>query len=102
MENQSQEEERYQLLQELMEKNADIPSETRTEIEHTFINFMPMINKIKIDLIMGRKSSSLQYTQYLARMQKPPQDFDHIDDLILTDLFDYQGDNLDFFKQKTV
>lgn len=45
-----------------MKKNVDIPSESRVEIEHYFINFVPLINKIKVDLLMNRKSSSLNYT----------------------------------------
>lgn len=35
----------------MIENNEDIPLETRTEIKHYFINFIPLINKIKIDLL---------------------------------------------------
>lgn len=62
-----------------------------------------MINKIKVDLLMERQPSSLTYTNYLIRLQKyKPQEFDHIDDLFLADLFSVNEDNLDFFTQETV
>ena len=72
-------------------------------VEHSFINFVPMINKIKVDLLMNRQPSSLNYTNYLIRLrQYKPQEFDHIDDLFLADLFSANEDNLDFFNQETV
>ena len=43
--------ERYKMMQELIQANQDIPLETRTEIKHYFINFVPLINKIKVDLL---------------------------------------------------
>lgn len=61
-----------------------------------------MINKIKIDLMMHRKANSLQYTNYLARIEKQPQAFDYIDDLFIADLFSYHEENLDFFKQESI
>ena len=96
------EQERYEELQELIAAKMDIPSESRIKIEHTFINFIPMINKIKIDLLMGRESNSLAYTDYLDLIDKEPQEFDHITDIFLTDLFDTHADDLEFFKQEGV
>ena len=61
-----------------------------------------MINKIKIDLLMGRKANPLTFTEYLDRIDSSPEDFDHIDDLFLADIFSIHEDNLDFFKQKSV
>lgn len=45
---------RYEELQNMIKKKIEIPSESRVAIEHTFINFVPLINKIKIDLLMKR------------------------------------------------
>lgn len=101
-ENQSTEKERYDQQQELQRQNKDIPSESRVEIEHAFINFIPMINKIKIDLLCKREASSLSYTQYLARINQTAQEFDNIDDLFLAGLLDNHRDDLDFFKQESV
>lgn len=76
-----------------------MPSESRVEVEHTFMNFVPLITKLKIDLLMQRESSEEQYTQYLSRFENiTAQELDYIDDLFLTDLFTYSEDNLDFFK----
>ena len=61
---------RMEELQELIKNNQDTPSESRVEVEHTFINFIPLINKLKIDLLMERQPSSLNYTQYLGRINK--------------------------------
>lgn len=41
-------------MQELMKNKQDIPSENRVDVEHSFINFIPLINKVKIDLLMQR------------------------------------------------
>ena len=46
----------------MIKSNNDIPQEERTEIKHYFINFIPLINKLKIDIYMKRKASSLSYT----------------------------------------
>lgn len=43
---------RYKMLQELMEKKQDIPRDLNVEIEHSIMNFIPLINKVKIDLLM--------------------------------------------------
>ena len=62
-----------------------------------------MINKIKIDMYMNRKISSLNYTTYLSYFEgMTPGQIDNIDDLFLAELFSYQSTNLDFFKQQTV
>lgn len=67
------------------------------------MNFVPLITKLKVDLLMERQPSSLKYTEYLTRFKmKPPDEMDYIDDLFLTDLFTYSEDNLDFFKQETI
>lgn len=97
-----EEQERRAEREKLRENNQDIPLENRVEVEHSFINFIPMINKIKIDLMMQRPPSSLSYTQYLSRINKKPQEFDYIDDLFLADMFSNSESNLEFFKQETV
>ena len=51
-----------------MENNEEITQESRCQITHTYINFIPMINKIKIDLLMGRKANPLTFTEYLDRI----------------------------------
>lgn len=93
---------RMEELQELTKNNKEIPSEARVDVEHTFINFIPLITKLKIDLLMERQPNSLNYTQYLGRINKKAQEFDYIDDLFLADLFSNSESNLDFFKQETV
>lgn len=85
-------------MQYLKEQGLEIPSETRKEIKHFTIDFVPMINKIKIDLLMKRKANELTYTQYLNGINMTPQEFDCIDDLFLAELFSYNESNLDFFK----
>ena len=45
---------RYEEMQNMIKKNIEISSESRVEIEYHFINFVPLINKIKIDLLMKR------------------------------------------------
>lgn len=80
-----------------------MPSESRVDVEHSFMNFVPLITKIKVDLLMGRESSESQYTDYLSRYENmTPQELDYIDDLFLADLFTNSEDNLDFFKQETI
>lgn len=90
-------------MQQMIAQNKDIPTEERTEIKHFFINFLPMIVKIKIDKYMNRKVSSLNYTTYLSYFDDmTANQVDNIDDLFLAELFSYQGSNLDFFKQQSV
>lgn len=48
------ERDRMEQLQLLIKNKQDIPPESRVNVEHTFINFIPLINKIKIDLLMER------------------------------------------------
>lgn len=51
---------------------------------------------------MGRPSNSLSFTQYLGANDMAPEEFDNIDDLFLADLFNYNEENLDFFKQESI
>lgn len=89
-------------MQDAIEQNMEKPYEKRSGIQFTFINFIPMINKIKIDLLMNRKPSILYNTDYLAGIDQSAEDFDNIDDLFLADLFSKHEENLDFFTQKSV
>ena len=86
----------------MLQENQEIPLETRTEIKHNFINFIPMINKIKIDLLTKRPASQMSYTTYLKDIKVKPEEFDEINDLFLANLFSYNENNLDFFKQTTI
>ena len=62
-----------------------------------------MINKMKIDLLMNRQPSSMNFTNYLSLINDtPPEEFDYIDDLFLADLFSIHEENLEFFKQVSV
>lgn len=85
-----------------MDQGQEISQEARCEIHYTFINFIPMINKIKIDLLMDRKPSPMKYTQYLDLIKQKPEEFDNIDDLFLADLFSNQESDREFFNHKSI
>lgn len=99
---QIREEKRNAEKQELIKNDQEVPWEKRVEIEHTFINFIPLINKVKVDLLTNRESNTLSSTQYLSTISKPAHAFDNIDDFFLAVLFSYNIENKDFFKQEAV
>ena len=86
---------------ELDNDNEPEDNSQQVEVEHYFINFYPMIRKIKIDLLMGRHSSKKQHTEYLKLIKVAPEDYDEIDDLFLADLLFKQENYKKFFNNTT-
>lgn len=80
-------------IQEAMDQDQEKSYAKGSEIRFTYINFIPLINKIKIDLFTGRKPSALYSTDYLSNIEELPEDFDMIDDLFLSNLFSVHESN---------
>lgn len=74
----------------------------QVEVEHHFINFYPIIRKIKIDKLMRRQALKKNHTEYLALLDEKPEDFDQIEDLFLADLLFKQESNRKFFNNTSV
>ena len=60
--------------------------ESQCEIQHDYINFQPLIRKIKIDKMMGRKPNKFKGTAYLGKFDNDPKLINAISDLFLADM----------------
>lgn len=49
----------YEKYQIMISSKGDIKNESKIELEHTFINFIPLIIKIKVDLLIGREPRNI-------------------------------------------
>ena len=68
------------------EDDEEEEDQRQVEVEHRFINFYPIIRKIKIDKIMNRPALTSHATDYLELLKESPEDVDRIEDLFLADL----------------
>ena len=76
-------------------------SNKRIEVEHNFMNFTPMIRKLKIDMHLGRKASKAKYTLFMDWfdiVKTHPSEFNEAPEILLTQLLMLQKDNREFYE----
>jgi len=77
-------------------------NDARILIDHYFMNFLPAIKKIKIDIMMRRRDKDgKEPPAHLARIMDKdthPADYNSIQDHILADYIDKQRGNDTFFE----
>ena len=86
------------------ENNSHINSlESLVNINYEYINFYEIIQKIKIDIILDRKSNLSEHTKYLDYFKNTnPRDINNIDDLFLAQLIEKNLESQNFVESKTV
>ena len=78
-------------------------NDNRILVDYYLMNFLPSIQKIKIDLMMNRKDKEGNPPVHLERFSDiHPADYNSMDDFIMADYIDKQRDNESFFEQSSI
>ena len=78
-------------------------NDSRILVDHYLMNFLPSVQKIKIDLMMNRKDKEGNTPVHLERFSDThPADYNCMYDFIMADYIDKQRVNESFFEQSSV